>query len=80
MKRAKEIRIEAKSGDRENVKDSEVQTTQEKHPLMSPLSSPVSPVSSPGNQMQAALPSPPPLKEGGCLHYVIVWLVCADVL
>ena len=86
MKKAKEYSIEAKSGGKENIEESEVQNDPEEHsPLspvlpsvssvpspMSPVSSPVSPVSSPGDQAQATLPSPPPPKQGGYLYYTII--------
>ena len=79
MKRAEERRIGEKAGGKENNEDSDVQTNQEEHsprsPIVSPVSSvspPVSPLSSPGNQVPAALSSPPPPKEGGYLLYAVL--------
>ena len=78
IKGTKESQLEAMSGGKENVGGSEVQTSQGEHSsvsLVSPVSSPVSPVSLSGDQVQDAQYSPSPGKEGGYLHYSIMLLL-----
>ena len=85
MKRERECRSEEKVGGKGSTEDSELQVNQREHSSMSPMSSPVnpisslaSPVSSPlsplsstGNQVQTILPSSLSPKLSGYLHYRI---------
>ena len=71
MKRGKDCKIEEKSGGKGSTEDSELQTIQKEHspvcqisPPTSPVSSPVSHMSSTGDQVQAMLPSSPPSMQG----------------
>ena len=63
-KKAKECGFDGKSGGKENGGDSKAQTSQEEH-------CPTNPTSSAGGQVQAALSSPTPPKEGAYLHMSI---------
>ena len=95
MKRAKEHRSDEKLGGKRSTNDSEVQITiqeeleevnQEEHSPMSPVpppvrsaSSPVSPVLSHGDQVQATLSSSSPSKESRYLHYTSMYVTTVSI-
>ena len=72
IKKAKEYRIEEKSGVRDNTKCSEMQANQEEQSPMRFVAFPMSLVSSSGDQVQAMPFSPSPPKEGQYSHYSIM--------